>query len=77
MSYNGYVTYTKLTHFLVFNLWFGVSFERDKPLACSFKQIRPRAEENCSEEDLKVGQLVMVNYNTEDKKKRGLWLVPF
>ena len=49
--------------------------EREYPLPRSFKQIRPRAEELCTTEDLKVGQLVMVNYNMEDQKQRGLWLV--
>lgn len=45
------------------------------PLPRTFKQIRPRAEKLCPIEDLKVGKLVLVNYNMEEPKERGLWLV--
>lgn len=49
--------------------------EREIPLPRSFKQIRPRAEKLCSNQDLKVGETVMVNYNMEETKERGLWFV--
>ena len=67
-------------HFLVFSIVCFVHFyiqrhEREIPLPRSFKQIRPRAEELCTPEDLKAGELVMVNYNMEDHKQRGLWSV--
>jgi hypothetical protein len=34
---------------------------------------QPRAEELCSNQDLKIGEIVLVNYNMEDSKERGLW----
>ena len=39
----------------------------------SFYFSRPRAEELCSADDLKIGQVVFVNYNMEEGKERGLW----
>lgn len=51
------------------------SHEREVPLPRSFKQVRPRAEELCSADDLKVGEVVFVNYNMETPKERGLWSV--
>lgn len=47
--------------------------EREIPLPRSFQQIRPRAEELCSNADLKIGEVVLVNYNMEESKERGLW----
>ena len=47
--------------------------EREVPLPRSFNQIRPRAEMLCTADDLKVGNVVLVNYNMEEPKERGLW----
>lgn len=49
------------------------SHEREIPLPRSFNQIRPRAEQLCSTVDLKIGEIVLVNYNMEESKERGLW----
>ena len=56
---------------------FPIRHEREIPLPRTFKQIRPRAEELCSNDDLKIGEIVLVNYNMEENKERGLWLVCF
>ena len=61
--------------FYLYSFWFFFSHEREIPLPRSFKQIRPRAEELCTAEDLKVGGIVFVNHNMENPKERGLWSV--
>lgn len=47
--------------------------EREVPTPRSFNQLRPRADKLCTNEDLKVGNTVLLNYNIEDSKERGLW----
>lgn len=47
--------------------------EREEPTPRSFQQVRPRANTLIPVDDLAVGQKVMVNYNMEDRKERGLW----
>jgi len=47
--------------------------EREVPLDRGFKQIRPRAEKLGHLETLKTGDIVLVNYNIEEPKERGLW----
>ncbi|GIY48206.1 RING-type E3 ubiquitin transferase [Caerostris darwini] len=44
-----------------------------EPVDLSFYQIRHRARKLMNYEDLKVGDKVMVNYNLEEPKERGLW----
>ena len=58
---------------ICYNSAFLDSHERETPTPRSFTQIRPRAEELCPNEDLKIGELVFVNYNMEESKERGLW----
>lgn len=50
-----------------------IRHEREIPTPRTFKQLRPRADQLCKNEDLKVGNVVFVNYNIEDPKDRGLW----
>ena len=38
--------------------------------------MRPRAEKLCPVEEFKEGKVVLVNYNMEEPKERGLWWVP-
>jgi len=47
--------------------------EREVPLPRTFKQMRPRAEKLCPVEEFKEGKVVLVNYNMEEPKERGLW----
>ncbi|KAJ9587699.1 hypothetical protein L9F63_018879 [Diploptera punctata] len=48
-------------------------YEDDPPLEVTFEHIRPRARHLINFEDLKVGDVVMGNYNIENPKSRGHW----
>ncbi|KAG6459380.1 hypothetical protein O3G_MSEX011347 [Manduca sexta] len=47
--------------------------EDDSDLYCKLKEIRPRARTIIDIKDLKVGQKVMINHNTEEPLERGHW----
>lgn len=49
------------------------SYPDDPPLLLSLKDIRPRARTTLPIENIKVGDLVMVNYNIEEAQDRGYW----
>lgn len=45
----------------------------EPPLLLSLKDIRPRARDILPIHSVKVGDIVMVNYNIEEPKERGYW----
>ncbi|KPJ15503.1 E3 ubiquitin-protein ligase UHRF1 [Papilio machaon] len=47
--------------------------EEDSDLYCTEKEIRPRARTVLEIKDLKIGQKVMVNYNTDEPLEKGYW----
>ncbi|CAG9782394.1 unnamed protein product [Diatraea saccharalis] len=47
--------------------------EEDSNLYCKSKDIRPRARTVIDIKDLKEGQMVMVNHNTEEPLEKGHW----
>ncbi|XP_041987386.1 E3 ubiquitin-protein ligase UHRF1-like [Aricia agestis] len=47
--------------------------EEDSKLYCKLNEIRPRARKEINVKDLKPGQKVMVNYNTEEPLQKGYW----
>lgn len=49
------------------------SHEREEPTPRSSSQIRPRSESPIPVDDLVIGQQVLVNFNMEEGKERGLW----
>ncbi|XP_059059747.1 E3 ubiquitin-protein ligase UHRF1-like [Achroia grisella] len=57
-------------------LWYKVqldSGENEPNPYCLLKDIRPRARHVIDPKDLKVGQKIMVNHNTEDPFEKGYW----
>lgn len=57
---------------LLYLVKFKVSSD-DEPMELKLACIRPRARTKLNIDDLKPGQRVMVNYNTDDIKERGYW----
>ncbi|XP_014286176.1 E3 ubiquitin-protein ligase UHRF1 [Halyomorpha halys] len=57
---------------LIYKVFFQ-SYPDDPPLLISLKDIRPRARTILSIDSIKVGDLVMVNYNIEEAQERGYW----
>lgn len=49
--------------------------EEDSDIYCKFKEIRPRARNVVEITDLKEGQTVMINYNTDHPLEKGYWFV--
>ncbi|CAH1647903.1 unnamed protein product [Spodoptera littoralis] len=49
------------------------SDDDDSNLYCKLKEIRPRARNEVDPKDLKVDQIVMLNYNTDDPHEVGHW----
>ncbi|XP_047544031.1 E3 ubiquitin-protein ligase UHRF1-like [Vanessa atalanta] len=47
--------------------------EEDSDLYCQLKEIRPRARREINIKDLKPGQTVMLNHNTDDPLEKGYW----
>lgn len=50
-----------------------ISSEDDSNLYCKLKDIRPRARQEIDIKDLKIGQKVMINHNTEEPLEKGYW----
>lgn len=48
-------------------------YEDDPPLEVTLEHIRPRARHVFDFRDLKIGDIVMANYNIENPKSRGYW----
>ncbi|XP_063837600.1 E3 ubiquitin-protein ligase UHRF1-like [Ostrinia nubilalis] len=49
------------------------SDEEDSNLYCKLKDIRPRARKEIDVADLKAGQKVMINHNTDEPLEKGYW----
>ncbi|XP_049885091.1 E3 ubiquitin-protein ligase UHRF1-like [Pectinophora gossypiella] len=47
--------------------------EEDSNIYCKMNEIRPRARHTVDVKDLKVGQKVMINHNTEQPLEKGYW----
>ncbi|XP_032527455.2 E3 ubiquitin-protein ligase UHRF1-like [Danaus plexippus] len=47
--------------------------EEDSELFCKLKEIRPRARHEIDVKDLKPGQKVMINHNTDEPLEKGYW----
>ncbi|XP_026331879.1 E3 ubiquitin-protein ligase UHRF1-like [Hyposmocoma kahamanoa] len=47
--------------------------EEDSDIYCKLKEIRPRARNVVEMTDLKEGQTVMINYNTDHPLEKGYW----
>ncbi|XP_045458310.1 E3 ubiquitin-protein ligase UHRF1-like [Melitaea cinxia] len=47
--------------------------EEDSDLYCKLKEIRPRARKEIDIKDLKPGQTIMLNHNTDDPLEKGYW----
>lgn len=61
-------------HVLIIVLCYFYS-EEDSDLYCKLKEIRPRARKEIDIKDLKPGQTVMLNHNTDDLLEKGYWYV--
>ena len=48
-------------------------YEEDDQIELACKDVRPRAKTNIKFPDVKVGDIVMANYNMEDPDTRGFW----
>uniref|UniRef100_T1IID2 RING-type E3 ubiquitin transferase n=1 Tax=Strigamia maritima TaxID=126957 RepID=T1IID2_STRMM len=48
-------------------------FEDDPPSKIKFQNVRPRSYKLIKPNDVKVGDVIMVNYNIDDPKERGFW----
>lgn len=44
-----------------------------EPFCLKFNEIRPRARRILTRQELNIGDVVLVNYNDKEPKKRGLW----
>lgn len=62
------VTHTKHTILNLFS-------EEDSDVYCKLKEIRPRAHKVVEITDLKEGQTIMINYNTDHPLEKGHWFV--
>lgn len=49
--------------------------EEDSDLYCKLSEIRPRARTVMDIKDLKHGQTVMLNHNTDEPLETGYWYV--
>lgn len=49
--------------------------EEDSDIYCKLNEIRPRARNVVEISDLKEGQTVMINYNTDHPLEKGYWFV--
>lgn len=49
--------------------------EEDSDIYCKLNEIRPRARNVVEITDLKEGQTVMINYNTDHHLEKGYWFV--
>ncbi|GIX75163.1 e3 ubiquitin-protein ligase UHRF1 [Caerostris extrusa] len=58
---------------LIYQVVFDGYEDCEEPVDLNLHQIRRRARKLIKFEDLKVGDKVMVNYNLEEPKERGLW----
>ena len=48
-------------------------YEEDEPMRMKFRDIRPRAHTKIRYEDVKIGDVVMANYNIDEPQERGYW----
>lgn len=48
-------------------------YDEDDHVQLACKDLRPRAKTNIKFSDIKVGSVVMANYNIEEPDERGFW----
>lgn len=51
--------------------------DEDSNFYCKLQEIRPRARTEIQAKDLRVGQKVMINHNTDEPLEKGVWYVHF
>lgn len=68
-------TFTLLFTYIISICAYFIFSEEDSNLYCKLTEIRPRARNMIEIKDLKIGQKVMVNHNTEQQHEKGYWYV--